>query len=177
MAAARAILLSCDRSKLVEYGGHIELNKHWAYSLLQCMNFVQRKASASKNKHTEVDFVVLKEAFLDDVKSVVLMEDIPPELVLNCDQTGIKLVPSSGWTMDTQGAKCVEITGVNNKRLITAVFCGSLSGDFLPLQLIYKTNRCHPKFQFPADWHITHSKKALSTEETTVQCINNIIVP
>ena len=128
MAAARGILLSCDRSKLVEYGGHIELNKHWAYSLLQCMNFVQIKASTSKSKHAEGDFVVLKKAFLDDLKSVVLMEDIPPELVLNCDQTGIKLVPSSGWTMDTQCAKRVEITGFNDKRLTTAVFCGSLSG-------------------------------------------------
>ena len=52
------------------------------------MNFVQRKASTSKSKRTEGDLVALKEAFLDDVKSVVLMEDIPPELIiLNCDQT------------------------------------------------------------------------------------------
>ena len=85
------------------------------------MNFVQRKATTSKSKYTEGDFVALKEAFLDD-KSEVLMEDIPPELVLNCDQTGIKLRLSLGWTMDTQGAKSVEITGVNDKRLITAVF-------------------------------------------------------
>ncbi len=33
MAAARGILLSCDRSRLVEFGGHVELNRHWAYSL------------------------------------------------------------------------------------------------------------------------------------------------
>lgn len=34
MAAARGILLKCDRSKLVEFGGHIELNQQWAHSLL-----------------------------------------------------------------------------------------------------------------------------------------------
>ena len=66
------------------------------------------------------------------------MEEIPPELTLNWDQTGIKLVPSFGWTMDQLGARHVDVAGVNDKRLITAVFCGSLTGDFLLIQFIYK---------------------------------------
>ena len=43
---------------------------------------------------------------------------------------------------------------MDNKRLITAVFCGSLIGDFLPVQLIYKgkTDCCHPHYQFPLSW-------------------------
>ena len=43
MAAARGILLSCDsdRAKLVEFGGHIHLNRHWAYSLFKRMKFVK----------------------------------------------------------------------------------------------------------------------------------------
>jgi len=49
----------------------------------------------------------------------------------------------------------------------------------LPLQLIYKgkTNRCHPRHDFPADWHITHSPKHWSTEETMIQYVENIIMP
>ena len=107
------------------------------------------------------------------------MEEIPPELILNWDQTGIKLGPSSSWTMDRQGVKRVEIAGATDKRLITAVFCGSLLGDFLPLQDIYQgtTDRCHPHFQFPLDWDITHSKKHWSNEDSTVRYIENIIVP
>ena len=66
------------------------------------------------------------------------MEEIPPELILNWDQTGIHLVPASGWTMDKIGSKGVEISGVNDKQQITAMFCGSLTGDFLPIQLIYQ---------------------------------------
>ena len=114
------------------------------------MKFVRRKATTAKSKHTPKDFASLKESFLDDVVATVTMEEIPMELILNWDQTGIKMVPSSGWTMDRQGAKRVEVSGVNDKRIITAVFCGSLTGDFLPLQLIYKgkTNRCHPHFSF-----------------------------
>ena len=66
------------------------------------------------------------------------MEEIPAELILNWDQTGIKIVPSNTWTMDQQGSKQVEAAGANDKRLITAIFCGSLMGDFLLIQVIYQ---------------------------------------
>lgn len=179
VAAARGILLSYDRSKLLEFGGHIDLSRQWAYSVLSRMKYVRRKSTTSKSKHTPADFDQLKKSFLNDVASVVNMEEIPPELILNWDQTGIHLVPASSWTMDKRGSKRVEIKGVNDKRQITAVFCGSLTGDFLPIQLIYKgkTKRCHPKFKFPPDWHVTHSPKHWSTEETMVQYIEEIIVP
>ena len=39
--------------------------------------------------------------------------------------------------MEIEGAKQVEVNGANDKRQIAAVFAGSLSGDFLPPQLIY----------------------------------------
>ena len=179
VAAARGILISQDRSKLAEFGGHIELSRQWAYHLLHRMDFVRRKATTSKSKHKPGEFEKVKKGFLDDVVSVVKMEEIPPELILNWDQTGIHLVPASGWTMDKIGSKRVEISGVNDKRQITAMFCGSLTGDFLPIQLIYqgKTNRCHPRFKFPCDWHITHSPKHWSTEETMIQYIEEIFIP
>ena len=47
------------------------------------------------------------------------MYKIPPELVINWDQTGINIVPVSQWTMDVEGAKRVEITGIDDKRQIT----------------------------------------------------------
>ena len=123
------------------------------------MKFVQRKATTSKSKHTVQDFAKLKRQYLEDVKATVTMEEIPPELILNGDQTGIKLVPGSSWTMNQQGARRVELVGVNDKRQITAVLCGSLLGDFLPLQLIYKgkTPRYHPRFNFPSHWNNSHS--------------------
>ena len=92
-------------------------------------------------ENTPENFSSLKKTFLDDVATTVLMEDIPPELILNWDQTGFKMVPSPTWTMNTRGAQRVEVVGVHDKRLITAVFCGSLVGDFLPLQIIYQGKR------------------------------------
>ena len=130
----------------ISQGGDVAITRHWAYALLRRMNFVKHKATTAKSKHSTDDFAWLKARFLANVVTTVTMEDIPAELILNWDQTGIKIVPSSTWTMDSQGSKRVEVAGVGDKRMITAVFCGSLVGDFLPVQVIYqgKTDRCHP---------------------------------
>ena len=85
-------------------------------TLMKRMNFVQRKATTSKSK---VNF--------EEKKAVVMA--LPAELVLNWDQTGIKLVPSSVWMMERQGEKRVEMV---NKRQITAVFCGTPCAVDLP---------------------------------------------
>ena len=81
--------------------------------------------------------------------------------------------------MDQRGTRRIEIGGLKDKRQITAVFCGSIQGDFLPVQLIYKgtTERCHPRFKFPPGWHVTHSKNHWSTEKTMLEYVDNIIVP
>ena len=110
MAAARGILLSCDRSQLGEFGGHVEVSRHWAYSLLNRMKFRKRKVTTAKSKHSIFNFTELKETFLNDVVATVEMKEIPPELILNWDQTRIKIVPSNTWTMDQQGSKWVEAT-------------------------------------------------------------------
>ena len=83
----------------------------------------------------------------------------------------MNIVPSSSWTMEEKGSKRIE--------LVTAVFCCTIQGDFLPVQLIYKgtTRRCHPKHNFPAGWDITHSKKHWSNESTMIQYIQNVIIP
>ena len=93
----------------------------------------------------------LKRSFVDDVVTTVGMEEIPPELIFNMDQTGIKLVPSTSWSMEQKGVKRVEGAGQNDKRQVTAVLCGTIQGDLLPLQIFYKgkTECCHLKYPFP----------------------------
>jgi len=79
------------------------------------------------------DFSAVKGSFLRSVVEIVTMEEIPPELILNWDQTGIMIVPSSSWTMHERGATRVELTGLKDKRQITAIFYGLIQGNFLPL--------------------------------------------
>jgi len=61
--------------------------------------------------------------------------------------------------MEEKGSKQIEVAGLNDKRQITAVFCASLVGEFLPVQLIYqgKTSACLPRYGFTDDWNITYT--------------------
>ena len=170
------MLLSCDRNRLAENGGHICLNRRWAYSFLRRMNYVQRKATTSLSKYSLSNFADVKNHFLH----LLLKQLVWKRSLLNWDQTEkIMILPSTSWTMDQRGTRRVEIGGLKDKSQITAVFCGSIQGDFLLVQLIYKgtTKRCHPHFKFPPGWHVTHSKNHWSTEKTMLEYVDNIIVP
>ena len=142
------------------------------------MKFVNHKCTTAKSKLSSVVFEEVKTKFLDEVKATVLMEEIPIELILNWDQTGIKIIPSSLWTMDMCGSKRVEVVGAKDKRQITALFCCNMVGDFLPLQLIYKEKLSGvTPSSFPPEWNITHSPRHWSNEETMMEYIHTIIIP
>ena len=101
------------------------------------------------------------------------------DLIFNWDQTGISLVPTALWTMDKKGNKRIPIQGHQDKRQIMAVMCVSLIGELLPLQLVYggRTRRCHPAYQFPGNWCITHTDNHWSNESTMLEYVQEIIVP
>ena len=113
------------------------------------------------------------------MKAITEMEDIPPQLIFNWDQTGISVVPGSSWTMDEKGSKRVEIVGISDKLQYTALFCGTLASDFLPLQVIYqgKTAASLPQYDFPDDWHVTYTPNHWSNETKMKEYIEKIILP
>jgi len=95
---------------------------------------------------------------LTDIKAVVTLKDIPDQLILNWDHNGINVVLTSLWTMEEKGSKKVEIVALDDKRQLTAVVCGTLHGDVLPVQLIYqeKTAAYLPKISFPHGWLLSY---------------------
>ena len=179
IATATGVVRKRDKSLLKENGDSLEqmLTKNWAKSLLCRMGFVKRRGN-TKAKVPVEHFEVLKSQFLFDIKATVEMQEIPPKLIINWDQTGIKMVPVSSWTMEQKGAKRVEISGIDDKRQITAVFAATPVGEFLPFQLIYqgKTPACLPKFKFPSDWNVTYTSNRWSNEQTMKAYIKEIIV-
>ena len=126
-------------------GSMFSLTTDWAKSLLGRTGYVMRKA-CSKSKVDVAQFEVLKGEFLLEIQNIVCMDSVPPELVINFDQTALNYVPIPDWTMEKEGTTQVEIIAKDDKRQLTAVFAGSATGEFLPLQLIYegKTDRCLP---------------------------------
>ena len=175
---AKGVLDKRDMSLLSENGGPIDPGKNLAKSLLYRMGFVKRRGN-TKAKVTVDHCDELKTQFLFDINATVKMQEIPSDLIINWDQTGIKIVPVSSWTMEQKGAKRVEVAGIDDKRQITAVFAATATGEFLPMPLIYagKTPKCLPKFPFPKDWIITFTENRWSNEETMKDYNVKIIVP
>lgn len=97
-AAAKGILSNLDRARLAELGGQATLSKAWAVSLLQRMNFSKRRGTTKCSMPVE-HFLLEKKKFLQEIIDIVQLEEIPLEMICNCDQTGLNLVPSSSWTM------------------------------------------------------------------------------
>ena len=178
IACAEGIIINHDSNLLTCNGGPISLTKDWGKYLLQRMGLVKRKAT-TKAKVTVEHFENVKAQFLFDIKAIVEIEEVPPALVINWDQTGINYVPVSSWTMAKEGSKRVEIFGLDDKRQITGVFGCNMEGDFLPIQIVYKgkTAKCLPKFSFPSDWHITYSTNHWSNESTMIDYIQRILLP
>jgi len=95
IAVGTGILMNNDANLLLaNYVGHIDLTKHWAKYLLSSMGFVKRRAN-TKAKISMEHFDELKKLYLLEINNVVEMDEIPPELVINWDQTGINYIPVS----------------------------------------------------------------------------------
>ena len=105
----------------------------WAWSLLRRMNFSKRPGTTTcKSRLPPLEFKHWKHHFY---KILWILwpwrrSTVPPELVINWDQTGLNLVPVAPWTMASKGSKCAEVKGLENKRQITSVLCASIVEKF-----------------------------------------------
>ena len=180
MAAAEGLVKAYDRTILVEYGGQVAITKSWAMSLLGRMGYVKRKATTKSTPGmSDKEFEEVKANFLKQIARMVKLREIPDSLIINLDQTGIKLVPTEDWTMAAEGSRRVEVAALGDKRQITATFAASLDGTFLPMQILYqgKTKRSHPKYTFPDGLDIFHTPNHWANEETCLRFFENIIFP
>jgi len=110
------------------------------------------------------------------------MHTVHPSLVINLDQTGVKLVPSSAWTYEKRNSSSVAVVGAEDKRQITACIASSLSGELLPLQLIFegKTERSLPErtaASIASLCHLTFSDNHWSSQKTMQQYVSEIVMP
>ena len=178
MAAANGIIVAKNPALLAQHGGHIEITKVWAKSIFQRTGYVKRKCS-NAGKITGGCFKELQEEFLADIKAEVLMNDVPPPLIFNLDQTALQLIPTGEWTMHQVKEKIIPIASSEDKRQITVVLAITMTREYLPPQLIYqgKTLHCHPKVSFPKDWDIFHSDNCWANEETMKRYVQEIAAP
>lgn len=168
------------------------------------MNITRRQPTTAAQKlpddwEEQVYFFSLRLAVL------VSLYEIPMDLVVNSDQTGIQLVPSGKKTWTFKGSKDVSVIGNEDGRQITGIyiffvkfcdnsnFCLILamvsstpSGNMLPLQLIFtgseSSTRALPDTNSVSQlikdgWHLTQTPTHWSTMRTMKDFVKKILVP
>ena len=95
------------------------------------------------------------------------------------DQTPLFYVSPDKYIFDVKSVKTVPIKGIDDKRQITATFAISVSGKFLPIQVIYesKTTRCLPKYAYPENLDITFSENHWPNTEKAISFFKKVILP
>lgn len=174
IATARGLVKHKTPTLLTELGGPIDITKTWAVSFLKRLGYVKRKGTKAARKLPD-DYEHQKSEFLRIIKETITKHNIPPQLIFNFDQTGLKIVPVSNWTLATEGSTQVDIIGLEDKREITALLGSKADGCLLPPQILYqgKTDQCHAKYPFPDDWDIYHTENHWSTEESMVRYVTH----
>ena len=82
-------------------------------------------------------------------------------------------------TMAKQNSKSPSITGSLDKRSITGTFTITLSGHFLPMQLIYRgeTKQILPRFKFPDGFLLSCNPNHFSNAMESIKLTSEIIIP
>ena len=160
--------------------GNVNLeSSYWAQSLFRRMGFVRRRATTAK---LEIPAGALKEAkllYLNDIVSKVDKFKIPDSLIINIDQTPTKYVRVGRSTIAKKCSKTVAVSGSSDKRTITATFAITVSGEFLPMQLIYggKTSKSLPRFKFPDSFSLSVNPTHYSNEIESCKLAEEILLP
>ena len=143
MAIGNGIVRSNSLTLLEGNRGFLELTEDWARGVIKSMNWTKRKGITRKIKPSKQFLLEEKLTFQKKISGVIFERYIPKELIISLDQTPLSHVTGK-YTFDVKDVKTVPIKGIDDKRQITATFAISMSGEFLPIQLIYegKTKRC-----------------------------------
>ena len=176
--AVAGALIECNPSH--QQLSKFSMPRSWVQSIYRRMGFVRRLATTGRPPAPSGLYKECRTTYLRDISEAIKKHKIPPELILNSDQTPSSYISVDKVTMARKGFTSVAIKGVTDKRNITLTFIISLSGQFLPLQIIYggKTTASHPRgFKFPEGFCISQNPKHWSNENETLKLIDKIINP
>ena len=176
---AKGIVQANDRTLLVENGGHLSLLNDWARKVLYFVYTLGQKMTRriATTARIPVAPALLAETKLDfqhKIRESQSWHSIPEDLITNFYQTPLPYVVTGNSTLNETGTKSLPLQGKGKKKQITGTFAVSMTGDFLPMQLIYegKTPRCLPK-----DVDVVFTPNHWSNEEKSKQLLDNVIFP
>ena len=131
-ATAKALIdTSPDHQQLSRFN----MPRSWVYSLYRRMGLTRRMGTTSRPPVPQGLYEECRKQYLRDILEVVEKHNIPPELILNSNQTQSSYVSVGKQTMAARGSKSVPVKGLMDKRNITLNFVISLSGEFCHYKL------------------------------------------
>ena len=162
---------------LMQHFCRLELPRSWVQPVYRRMGLRRRLGTTGRPPVPRGIYEECRVEYLRNIDHKVKLYSIPPELILNADQTPSSYVSVGKLTMAAQGSKS---KGLTDKRNITLTFVISLSGKFLPMQIIYggKTKASQPSgFVFPKGFSISQNPQHWSNEKESLRLINEVIDP
>ena len=150
----------------------------WIQSIYRRRNFSRRAGTTTRPPVPTGMYEECKLSFLTGIDKCIKKHKIPPEFVLNADQTPSSYVSVGRMTMAEKNSQSVPIKRLTDKRNISLTFVISLAGDFLPMQVVYqgKTKASLPRnFLFPKKCCLPQNPKHYPNEEETLKLIDSII--
>ena len=164
---AKGVVRANNSNVLKEFGGSLDLTDLWPRDMLKQLKSGKRKGTTGNVDPSPQVLAEEKFTFQRTISKVILERVIPAPLIVNLDQIPLSYVFPGKYTFSFKGTKNVPVKGVDDKRNITATFAVSLTGKFLPIQLIYKgkTKRSLPKFKFPSTFSLSYTENHWSNTE------------
>ena len=178
----RGVLGGLVRSDVEKYGHYLDfqVTRPWVRSLYHRMEMSRRISTTSRPIITRALWEEISTQYLHEISSLTKSHKIPDELILNLDQTSSKFVAASNVTMAEKGSKHVSIVGGTDKRCIILTVIESMSGQLLPLQVIYKrkSESClPPNVRAGKRFLFSYKEKHCSNNKETLLLIRGILLP
>ena len=137
IATGNEVLISRYPEKLTKNSGSVTLTTKWARGILKSLDWIKRRVATAKRKMNPALYD--KFSFTSKKKMPMLLSNTA--FIMKWSWILIKrylvlLRPTEQLSLK----KCAQsepIANVDYKHQITGTFCVNISGEFLPIQLIY----------------------------------------
>ena len=100
IAIIKGIVTANDRTILKENGGTIELENKWCKSIIKRIGFVTCKGTTAKPIIAPGLISEIEHVFYYSINEIVKAHEIPPEMVINMDQTFLPFILISKYTLE-----------------------------------------------------------------------------
>ena len=178
MAIAEEIVTANDRTLLKENGGIIELWNKLRESVTKRIGFIKSKATTAKPIIAPGLISEIEHRFYHSINEIAKAHDIPPEIIINIDQTFLPFIHISKYTLEEKVTLRVSFPGTVDYRQITSTFGITMAGRFLPIQLIYhgKTLLTQPKYKFRKELHVAQTPNHWANKEASIAFLELVLI-